>query len=147
MPRHPVSNEDWVRSKRDNLLAFLIDICTKYESVLNKEVTDPLKEFCIELRADETRKAVVFSRLARKNLAESTDATQSCIQAAGTFWEKSRDEKTQGYVEAVDYLRTIHKKFGDFIEYLDDNQDTVLPDMEKLAGYTTLFFGEFIKNT
>ena len=152
MPRKSVSNTAWIEEKQDNFLNFLLGSCDKYQPIfdassMHASVVDTAKNFVQTLKDDETRRAIMFSTLARKQMAESSGLAQASILAAKTFWEKGDGEKTQGYVEAVDFLRTVHKELGNFIEYLNDNQDTVLPDLDKLAGYTSLFFGDFIKNT
>ena len=96
-----------------------------------------------DLNKDETKKAMYFSTLARKQLM-LLEVFNETVTSAKSFWEKTAGERGESYNDAIFHLESIHSKFGTFIEFLKENQETVLPDAQKLAGYMTLFYGDFI---
>ena len=67
MPRKPVSNEEWLSAKQTNFLLFLIGLCDKYECFLGSPV-QKIRTRVEDLNKDETKKAMYFSTLARKQL-------------------------------------------------------------------------------
>jgi len=148
MPRKPVSNEAWFTNKQDNCLEFVGSLCNKYETLLQDVISlDRVSDKVTALQKDETKRAMLFSAVARKQLVEGIPAFEGMVKAAKAFYTKSDEDKRIEYFNGVDTLVLFHRRLGEFIEYLEDNSKEVLPDVDKLAGYTSLFFGEFIKNT
>lgn len=148
MPRKPVSNEAWFTNKQDNCLEFVNGLCSKYETLLQDVISlDSVSDKVTALQKDETKRAMLFSAVARKQLVEGIPAFEGMVKAAQAFYTKSDEDKRIEYFNGVDSLVLFHRRLGEFIEYLENNSKEVLPDVDKLAGYTSLFFGEFIKNT
>ena len=148
MPRQEVSNEAWFTEKQKNCLFFLNELCGKYKDVVPDTISlDSVSTKVFELLESDTKRNLMFSAVARKQLVEGIPVFGETVKSAKTFYGKSDIEKDIQYNEAITSLKEIHEKFGEFIEFLDENKDEVLPDVNKLAGYATLFFGDFIKNT
>lgn len=148
MPRKPVSNEAWFTNKQDNCLEFVGSLCNKYETLLQDVISlGSVSDKVTELQEDETKRMVLFSGVARKQMVECIPAFKGMVEAAKAFYAKSDEDKRIEYFNGIDTLVLFHRRLGEFIAYLEDNSKDVLPDVDKLAGYTSLFFGEFIKNT
>ena len=148
MPRRAVSNEAWFTEKQLNCLFFINTLCGKYKDVVPGTISlDSVSAKVDELLESNTKRNLMFSAVARKQLVEGIPAFEETVKAAKAFYGKPEIEKSIQYDNAICSLKEIHEKFGEFIEFLDANKDEVLPDVDKLAGYATLFFGDFIKNT
>ena len=145
MPRAAVSNDAWFTAKQDNFLCFLLELCDKYETEIPQ--LGAIKIYTKDLQKDDMKRGIMFSGLARKNIVDSVPVFHEAVKSAKSLWERPKEEKCLGYEEAVKHLEDIHSKFGAFICYLKDNEAEILPDLDKLAGYTALFYGDFIKTT
>lgn len=138
---------EWFDGKCINFLRFINSTVTKYADVLgmsDTEFVDHVIKKCDELETTGPARMMVFSKMARQQMSTSVPSLIGWTRTAKRIYLAPQEQKSKEYQDFVAELEHKRTKFDEIIEYLKYHEHEVLPDLNKLAGYLALFYGDFI---
>lgn len=138
---------EWYDSKCINFLRFLQQFTEKVCAGLNFEndpITEAIGNKSKSLLENQQERAIIFSALARKQMVAKVPMVSTFTLKAKDFYNSDPAGQEAAYNSFVELVEDHHRKVGKLVDYIKDNQEENLPDIVKLCGYISLFFGELV---
>lgn len=142
----PLSNHEWMDAKSKNFLTWILATMAKYSDrgLINEKAHENIETKLNSLLESPTQRGTVFAPLVRLHAIERVPLLKNLVKVSVEYFEKDADHRLKTFDECIEYLCQLQNCISQFISYLQTNQEETMEDMEKLAGYITIFFGDFV---
>ena len=142
----PPSNHEWMDAKSKNFLTWILATMAKYndKGLIDEKGCENIETKLNSLLESPTQRGTVFAPLVRMQAIERIPLFKNFVKVSIEYFEKDTVHRLKTFDECIEYLCQLQNCLSQFISYLRTNQEETMEDMEKLAGYITIFFGDFV---